>query len=196
MPSEFPFQDPRNLWQNQPTEGFKMSASEVRFRAEQLQEKARLGALVWMTMGPALSILFAFSFARSHEMLPRLGWGVLSLWAIYGAYHAYRWIWPGRLPADASTGTTVEYYRIELERRRDYGEHIWSRSGFVFAFLGLALLVAHWTRLSQLPNATPFLTLLGVWVVAFFYMRKRGGRMLQREIDQLAAFERENKAGS
>src|ERR1039458_3443638 len=41
MPSEFPMNDPRNIWQNQPTEPFKMSADELRRKAQQRQRKAR-----------------------------------------------------------------------------------------------------------------------------------------------------------
>jgi len=45
-----------------------------------------------------------------------------------------------------------------------------------------------------LLNALPFLVVLAIWVVAFLFMKKKLGREnLQREIDELRAFERENR---
>ena len=38
MPSEFPMNDPRNVWQNQPTEAFKMSADQLRIRRKSVRE--------------------------------------------------------------------------------------------------------------------------------------------------------------
>ena len=40
-----------------------------------------------------------------------------------------------------------------------------------------------------LLNAIPFFTLLVVWFVAFFYIRKRDQQNLQREIDELTALQ-------
>jgi len=141
MPSEFPVNNPRSIWQNQPTEPFKMSADEMRRKAQQLQRKARLVALTWITTGILLCVGFARTFARAQDVVPRIGWGLLSLWGIYGAYQAYKWIWPRKLAPDATVSTSLAFYRSELERQRDYGRHLWRRSGLTFCFLGLAMVV-------------------------------------------------------
>ena len=142
---------------------------------------------------------FARSFARVQEVVPRIGWGVLSLWGLYHVYQAYKWIWPGRLAADATLSTSLDFYRRELERKRDYGRHIWRRSGLAFCFAGLALIVIpalikalETPRL--LPNAVPFFVLLVIWFVVFFSMRKRNQQKLQREIDELKALEGESRS--
>jgi hypothetical protein len=45
-----------------------------------------------------------------------------------------------------------------------------------------------------LLNALPFFLILAVWAVAFLLMRKKLGREnLQREIEELRAFERESR---
>jgi hypothetical protein len=196
--------DPQSVWQNQPTEPLRMSANEMRRRAQHFQTNARLMALISITIGLVLCVIFALTFAREHKVLPRIGWGLLSLWGIYGAYQAYRWIWPRNLPHDAPVSSCLKFYRRELERRRDYVRHIWLRSGMPFGLVGLALAVvgtgARNAPPPKLLNAVPFFVLLALWAVGFFFLKKRLGpnqfrpQNLQQEIDQLRTFERENQS--
>ena len=200
MPNEFPMKDPRNIWQNQPTEKFQMSEEDIRRKAQKLHSKARLAALGWMVMGLLLSVGFGRSAAMAHDWLPRIGWGMLSLWGIYGAYQAYRWIWPGRLPSDAATSTSLEFYRNELEKQRDYGRHIWRRAGLTFCFLGLAIvlvppLIHEWLIAPRgVLKAAPFFVLLTIWFAVFFPLKRRQQRKLQEDIDELRGFERESRS--
>ena len=192
MPDEFPHEDPKQIWQNQPTEAMQMSLEEIRRKAHQFHNKARLKALTAIVIGIALCGVFAGTSAKAQYMLLRIGWGVLSLWGIYGAYQAYKWIWPSGLAEDATLGTSLDFYRRELERRRDYGRHIWRRSGLWLCFVGLAFvvlpaLIAALKAPRLLLNAVPFFVLLAGWIVAFVYIRKRERTNLQREIDALNA---------
>ena len=109
MPSDFPMKDPQEIWQNQPPEPLKMSASNLRRKALVRQSKARLEALSTIIVGVILCVVFAWSFARAHEMLARMGWGLLSLCMIYAAYHAYKWIWPQSLPEEAPISTCLVF---------------------------------------------------------------------------------------
>jgi hypothetical protein len=199
MPSEFPMNDPRNIWQNQPTEAFKMSADELNRKAHQRQRRARFEAIYSIIIGLILCVFFARTIARTHEALSRMGLGLLSLWSIYFAYQAYKWIWPGRLGPDATASTTLHSYRSELEKRRDYGRHIWRRAGLTFCFLGVALFLAPGLIKSLeaprlLVNAAPVFVLLVIWLAVFFPMRKRNQRKLQQEIQELRVFERESRS--
>ena len=56
MPNEYPMNDPRSVWQNQPTEPLKMSADEMRRRAQHFQTNARLMAQVWIMIGLVLCV--------------------------------------------------------------------------------------------------------------------------------------------
>jgi hypothetical protein len=199
MPSEFPMNDPQNIWQNQPKEPFKMSLNEIRGKAQQRQRKARLAALQSIALGLLVCIFFAWIFARANDVLPRVGVGLLSLAGLNIAYQAYRWIWPGSLAPDATVSTSLEFYRSELERSRDYGLHIWRRAGLTFCFLGLAMVVLPGLIKSLdtprlMLNFVPVLVLLGIWLAIFFPMRKRRLRKLQQEIDELRVFERESRS--
>ena len=198
MPSDFPMKDPQKIWQNQPTEPLKMSASDLRRKALVRQSKARLEALSTIIIGIILCVVFAWSFARAHEMLARMGWGLLSLCMIYAAYHAYKWIWPQSLPEEAPINTCLEFYRRELERRRDYPPRWW-RSGLPFFLLLGMVMAGVGTGARNAPphpllNALPFFLILAIWAVAFLLMRKKLGREnLQQEIEELRAFERESR---
>jgi len=198
MPSDFPMKDPQEIWQNQPTEPLKMSASDLRRKALVRQSRARLEALSTIIIGIIPCVVFAWSFARAHEMLARMGWGLLSLCGIYAAYHAYKWIWPQSLPEEAPISTCLEFYRRELERRRDY-VHRWWRSGLPFFLLLGMVMAGVGTGARNAPphpllNALPFFLILAIWAVAFLLMRKKLGREnLQQEIEELRAFERERR---
>jgi hypothetical protein len=189
--------DPRNIWQNQPTEPFKMSADELRRKAQQRQKKSRFEAVYSIIIGLTLLVFFAWNFTKVHEMVPRIGFGVLSLWCVYFTYQAYKWIWTGRLAQDATLNTTLQCYRGELEKRRDFGRYVWSKVAFVF--LGVAMimgpvLIESLKAPRLLLNAVPFFVLLAIWFAIFPIMRKRQQQQLQQELEELRVFERENRS--
>jgi hypothetical protein len=188
--------DPRSVWQNQLKEPFKMSADEMRLRARRFQMKARLTAVFTITTALLVCAFFAWSFVRTHELVPRLGYALISLCGIFMAYSTYRWVWPSNLPADAPVSTSLEFYRSELERRRDYRRHIWRRTGLTYLFIGLAMvivpaLIAAFGAPRLFLNMVPFFLLLSLWFVLFSRGKKRGQQKLQQEIDELHAFERD-----
>ena len=198
MPNEFPMMDPKDIWQRQRMESFVISTEELRRRAHRLQTRARLEALSRIVIGSILFVLFAQTFARVDDSVRRLGWGVLSVWALYGAYQAYKWIWPSKLKPEATASASLAFYRSELERRRDYVQHIWHRAGLGWCFFGLAVVLLpavvesiHHPR--RALNAAPFFILLAIWFILFFSMRKRKKRKLQEEIDELNALDNENR---
>jgi hypothetical protein len=186
--------DPRTIWQNQPKEPFKMSADEMRLRAQRFQTKGRLTAATGITSALLVCAFFGWSFARTHELVPRMGFGIISLAGIFMAFSTYKWVWPGNLPADTPVSTSLEFYRSELERRRDYRRHIWRRTGLPYMFLGLAMviipaLIAAFGAPRLFVNMIPFFLLLILWFILFFRGQKRSQHKLQQEIDELRAFE-------
>ncbi|MGC2448617.1 MAG: hypothetical protein WA477_13310 [Candidatus Sulfotelmatobacter sp.] len=197
MPNKAPV-DPQNIWQQQATEVFTMSADQLRHKVLQDQNIARVKAAYSTILGVILFVLFARAFAIGHDVVPRIGWGVLSLWCIYYAYQSSKGIGRGQITADATLRTTVESYRSRLEKRRDYIRHIWRKAGLPFCFLGMAIVLApalinSFEDPKLLLKAAPVLVLFVVWLAVFLPSRKRQQRKLQQEIDQLLAFERENR---
>jgi len=199
MPNEFPMNDPRNVWKNQTTEAFKMSADELRRKSEQRQRVARLEVAFSIIIGLTLFGFFARMFVTGHELVLRMGFGLLSLWCLYFAYQAYKWIWPGRSEPDATLSTTVKFYRSQLEKRRDYARHVWRRAGLTFCFLGLALIIVPELIKSlgtprRALNVLPVCVLLAIWFAIFFPLRKLRRQKLQQEIEELRVFEGENRS--
>ena len=198
MPSDFPIKGPQEIWQNQSTEPLKISATDLRRKALALQSKARIAVLFIIIIGTICCVVFAWFFARAHAALARMGYGLVSLCIIYAAYHAYKWTWPGNLPEEAPINTCLAFYRRELERQRDYS-HRWWRSGLpVLTLLGVVMAAVGTGARNAPPhpllNAFPFLLALAIWVVAFLLLRKKQGpKILEREIEELRGFERENR---
>jgi hypothetical protein len=195
MPNEHPPNDPRKLWQNRPGEPLRMSADLIRGKAQCRYQQSLFQARMSIVLGLILCVVFAWSAATARELVTRVGWAVLSLWCAYFGYHARRWFWPEQLGADAPAGPSLEFYRRELEKRSDYSRHAWRRSGLIFCFVGVALILGPPLIRSPrvAPKAAPFLVLLTGWLVAYFYLRARGRRELQQEIEQLRAFERQSR---
>jgi hypothetical protein len=175
-----------------------MSANELCRKAQQHERKARFEALYSIIAGLILFVFFAWRFVEPYEVVPRMGVGLLSLWGIYYAYQAYKWIWPGRLTPDATLNTTLQSYRSELEQRRDYGQHLWRRAGLTFLVLGVAMVIVPALIKSLdtprlLLNTLPFFVILAIWLAVFLRLRKRNRGKLQQEIEELRALERENR---
>jgi polyferredoxin len=204
MPNEFSMNhsemnDPQNIWKNQTTEAFKMSAEQLRHKAQQRQRKSRFEAAYTAIIGLVLFLYSVWAFVRAHEVVPRMGWGLLSLWSIYLAYRSYRWLAQERPAPDAALNPTLQAYRMELEKRRDYARHAWRKAGLTFCFLGMALVVApalikYLDAPGLLLKFGPLFVLLAVWCAIFFPRMKSQRQKLQQEIERLRAFENENRS--
>jgi polyferredoxin len=209
MASEFPTNDLQNAWQNQPTEVFKMSAEKLRRKSQELDRRARVAVLVTAAIAILLFLWFGWGFLSFPEKFQkfglgpfgsrsvRLGFSVLSLWGLYHGYRTYEVFWPSLASSDADLKTTLQSYRQQLEKRRDYTKEIWLKSGLILCFLGIAMVVMPVlvrdiiTPLRMLADLGPIFALLILWLAIFIPQRRRRQRKLQQEIDQLRVFESE-----
>ena len=150
MPNEFPMNDPQNIWQKQPAEAFKMSADQLRVKAEKRQRGARSAVLRDAIIGPILSVFFAWRLIKVNHVWwglghplslwsTRIGLGLLSLSGLALPFLLYKWVWPARLAPDAPLNTTLQWYRIQLEKGRDFERRVWLV--LIPAFVGLALVI-------------------------------------------------------
>ena len=194
MSSEMPMNHPQSIWQNQSTEAFKMSADYLRNRAVAHQRAARHSALLAGMIGLLLCAWFGWGATRAHDVASRAGLGLLSAWSVYYAWQGYKWIWPRRLRAEATLNNTLRYYRSELEKQRDYAQHIWVRGGLLVCLLGIAIfLLPYAMRAFRNPrlvlNFVPLFVLAAVWLAVFIPSRKRRRQKLEEEIAKLREFE-------
>jgi hypothetical protein len=209
MPVEFPTSDLQNVWQNQPTEDFKMSAEKLRHKAQQMDRRARRAVLFSAALAGFFFLYFGWgvlSFGKTFQSFHlgpitgwcvRLGFGVLCLWSLYSGYRTYEVFWPSMSVFDTDLKTTLHSYRQQLEKRRDYSQNIWLRAGLIFCFLGIGMVVMPVlvrdiaTPLRMLKELGPIFALLILWLAIFIPQRRRRQGKLQQEIDQLRAFEAE-----
>lgn len=187
--------DPRTIWQNQPTGTAKMNLILIQQKARQLHAKTRRQLLGTLT-GPLVStFLYAFCIKQfPHLRLTlHLLFAFALVWSIAGLYFLNQGKRLGAMPEDAGFSTGLEFCRREMERQRGYfrGDLLWSFGPILLAigtFLVALVVIAGTAIFSQ---AMPFLTLVVVWIAAYLLIRARQQRKLQREIDELSDIERE-----
>ena len=174
-----------------------MILEEIRRKARELQAKTRREFLGNLIASLFLIAFSAWNLVTSQDSIQRTGFALAIAWFLIAQYPAKKRIWSAKLAGDAALNTSVQFYRGELERRRDHFRYNWQWVlGPIFLTIGSFLLPALRTVIESpglARNMVPFLVLLVVWIAAFFVIRSRAMRQIQREIDELKALERENQ---
>ena len=188
--------DPRKIWQNQPSELSTMTLEKIRQRARELHAKTRRELLKNIAT-PLIVIAFAgLGIILGDNPLQRTAFALALFWSLTGQYFLNRGMWSATLPGGAST-TGLESYRREIERRRDLFRRAlqWSFGPvfLVIAALILPIVAMGIRHQGPLRNMAPFLTLIIIWLAAVPVIRMRGQRELQREIAELNEIEKTNR---
>jgi hypothetical protein len=186
--------DPRTIWQNQPTEPSIMTLEVIRQKTRELHAKTRRALFGRMVM-PLVIVFLAASGARFHIPGLLTVFAFAIAWSLAGLYFVNRGMWSATLPGEAASGTGLDSYRREVERRRYlYGRFLmWTLGPLVLAIATFTLpLVIIGIKRGVLLNMIPFLALLIIWIVGIFVVRTRDRRELQHEIDELSNIERAN----
>ena len=177
-----------------------MTLKLIQQRFRDLRAKTRrklLGTLA----GPLAVVLFyaigVKQFAAIRQVLQPLFVFALA-WSLAGLFFLNRGMWSAVTPGDAGLSTGLQSCRREVERQRDLVRRLllWS-FGPVLLAIGtfiLALAMVGTRDRGIFPNGLPFLVLVIVWITAYFIIRFREQRDLQREIDELSDIEKENHA--
>jgi 4-hydroxybenzoate polyprenyltransferase len=175
-----------------------MTLEKIREKARELHAKTRRQAL-GTAAGPLVVVLcYAFDAkefpALQHTLQPLFA--LAFVWSLAGVYFLNRGRWPAAMPGDAGFAAGLEFCRREIERRRDYFRRVlvWGFGPVLLAIAGIILALAMVAGREIFPKAMPFLTLVVVWIVAYFAVRAWQQRELQQEIDELNEIERENRA--
>jgi hypothetical protein len=187
--------DPRAIWQDQPTEASVLTLEKIKQKVRELHAETHrqlLGSLIV----PIIAVAFygvGMTQLRDPTLQPLYAFVIA--WSLAGLYFLNRGMWTRAMPGDAALDTGLEFYRREVERRRTYFRRVvlWSFGPVVMALAALilsAVKVGILTR-GTFPNAAPFLTLVVVWIAAYGTLRIRGQRKLRREIDELNDIERQ-----
>jgi hypothetical protein len=193
--------DPRAVWQNQPTEPSAMTLEKIRKKTQELHAKTRR-ELIKSIAGPLIVVAICGFGIRLPDPVLRAILAFAIAWSLTGQYFLNRGMWSATLPGDAALRTGLESYRREVERRRFLFSRImlWHFGPVVFAIAILVVVIANlgignrgMLLKEALFNMSPFLTLIVIWIAAVFVIRMRQQRELQREIDELREIEKVNK---
>ncbi len=182
----------QKIWQDQPVEGIKMSAEEIRKRAGRFERRIR-----WRNIreyvGSLIAVgLFVYFFSTTQGTLSRITFALFIAGMLWIVVQLHRKGSAKALPSGVDTLTSLRLYRGELERQRDVVTNVWSWylaplvPGFVVYTIGYAIQF-------QRPAAWAGLALLDAIVAGMFIviwkMNMRAARCLTRMIEELNAAE-------
>ena len=182
--------DPGAIWRDQPEEELQVNLEQImNRRTEELSSSTRSEIL--MSVGAALLFVgvMAWRFAPTHDRLQEVGYAAVIAWVVISLYWFRRRIWRRNpLRPDAIAATGLEYYRKELEQRRDHLRNAWLWHGplFLASMILIAILIGKASpAMVPLRNVLPLVVLLAVWTGFGLTRRRRQARELQREIDEI-----------
>ena len=185
-----PNEDLKNVWQTQPTENSTITMLTIEKKMHELHARTRRhlqGTLVAPLVAAAV-----YMFALSQFTLPEglhLLFAAAVAWSLAGLWVQLRGLGSTAMPATSGLETGLAFCRRELERRRLLLSRVllWGLSPMLLAFAAFIGGLARVARGSGglIPKAIPFLTLLLLWIVAYFIQRWREQRGLTRDLEEL-----------
>jgi hypothetical protein len=181
--------DPGALWRDQPKEEVAVNVSQiVNRRTEELSASTRSEIL--MSIGAAVLFVgvMASRLAPWNNRLLEVGFGAVAVWVGISLYRFRRWAWRNQPPPDALASSGLEYYRRELERRRDHLRSAWVWHGplLLACFMLIGLVAARaYPGVERLWSVLPLVVLLFAWTAFGVVRRLRQAKALQAEIDEL-----------
>jgi hypothetical protein len=185
-------QDPGVVWRSQPREKLEMNLQHfLTRRTQELYSRTRSEIITSIAATVFFVAMIVWRFAGDLDRLLQLGFVLVIVWLILSLYWFRDRIGrrvPQRTKMVAATG--VEYYRNELEYRRDHLKSAWLWQGpmFLAVIIFLAILVGKaLPNMERLRNMLPFVLLLTIWTFMGFMLRRRHAKQIQQEIDELSS---------
>ncbi|HTX36982.1 MAG TPA: hypothetical protein VME43_18260 [Bryobacteraceae bacterium] len=193
MSETSPSKDPAALWKTQPEEKTQVNLEQiVNRRTGELYASTRSEIL--MSIGAAVLLVgvTVLRFGPSGNLLEQIACALVVVWVAVTSYRMRARIWRPPARPDAAAVTGAEYYRRELERRRDHLRDAWLWHGPLF--LACLILVAIWrgspfgigiSIARPIDRVMPLVVALALWTGYGIWRRYRQAREIQREIDEM-----------
>jgi hypothetical protein len=195
--SERTTDDPGHIWREQPEENRPVNLEHiVNRRTEELSSSTRSEILTSIGAALLLIAVMAWRLPVVREGLLEFAFAAAMVWVAISVYWFRRRIWPGKSsPRGSVAATGIEYYRAELERRRDHlkNEWLWHGPLFLAAIVFIAVVMGRANIVFQpLRNVLPLVILLAAWTGFGLWRRRRQAGELQREIDEIDSLHTED----
>lgn len=181
------------LWQNQPQQGTAMTLKLIRQRAQDLRARNRRETFGNLATIPITVAISWFGFLHTREVGFRSAFVLAAVWAALGQYLLYRGMWVPVSPERSALMAGLEFYRREIERRRNLvGRFLeWSFGPIILSIGALIVLLTGMARtIGRYEAALPFSVAVVIWIVAMIVIRSHHQRELKREIEQLKEIEK------
>ena len=191
MPDEPRLHDPGSVWRNQPVEKVEINLNRfVARRSRELQTKTRAEILLAIAATLFFVAVFTWRLPVAENRASQVGFVLALAWILISAYWFRHRIWRRAGPqADTVASASLDYYRRELQRRRDHLRNAWLWYGPLLLACILTAVSLGGKALNRpggLWNVAPFALSLVVWVVLGWVIRRRQVREMQDEIDELS----------
>jgi hypothetical protein len=185
--------DPGLIWRDQAEEKVPVNLEQiVNRRTQELSARTRSEVLISVGSALLLAGVVAWRLEIGREGRLKFGLAAAIAWVVISSYSFRRRVfWRETSPRDAVAATCLEYYRKELERRRDHLRNVWLWHGpLLLASIILIGVLTGRVNIAYQPlrNVLPLLVLLAAWVLFGVWRRRLQARSLQREIDELVPF--------
>ena len=187
--------NPKQVWQSQPTEGVRMSIVEVHAKASTFQRKIWGRNLREYIAAAIVVLFFGYRFAYTSDPFIRAGMALIIAGTCYLTWQLHVRGSSRELPKEAGLSSFIDFQRSQLIRQRDMLAHIWSWylgplvPGLVVTMIAIGRVTA-----GRVPHIWLLLALyLGIVFAVFFVidrLNKRAARGIQSQIDELDAASR------
>lgn len=191
MASEFqPKEDMGKIWQNQKSEGVRMSVDQIRLKAGKYNSKILWRNAREYVAAAAVTIFFSFSFMQTNDTLTRVGFGLIIASMLYVCWHLHQQGAAHRMPENLGTANSLEFHRQELVRQRDLVSGVWRwYLGPMIPGLAILMVAMGRTNPGHVRNFGVFFTAYAIAMVLIFvaigWLNQRAARRLQQRIDEL-----------
>jgi len=176
-------------WKNQPEETPVKLDGFMSRRTRELRSATRSEIVMSVSAALFFVVVLAWRFASDHGHFPRLGFAAVAAWAAITLYwFRDRFRREDSPRKDALAATCLEYYRKELERRRNHLRNAWLWHGpLLIACATLFAIVTggEHPAFRGLPQVLPLVLMLAVWIGFGLMRRLRQASELQREINEI-----------
>lgn len=180
---------PKTIWQDQTLEVPAMTMERLRQKAREVHAKTRRELFGNTAVALIAVAISGFGILRGPGGWLRLAFVLALAWALAGQFFLHRGMWSVPSPADAGLTTGLEFYRLEIKRRRNlFGRVLrWSFGPVVLSIGALILVLTGFakSRGISITAVLPFCTAFAVWIIAALVLRARAWRELRRELEDL-----------
>lgn len=190
MPDERQANDLGAAWRDQPGEKTSVDLSQfINRRVHELYWSTRAEILLSIGAAVFFVVVTAWRLAPIRDPLQQIGFATVIAWVLISLWWFRQRIWrpePGSPKALAASG--AEFYRKELERRRDHLRNAWIWHGpllLACMIFGVSFIGKAFPSPDRLRSLLPLVLALLAWTAIGLWRRRHLAQQIQREMDEI-----------